>query len=249
MIDLALLIVIGLVTWCVAAEGAWGAGTTFLIVVFSGLLAMNFFEPVAGALESGVAATGEWRYRWDIIALVGLFTALVFGLRMLAEQISPRYITCNRLMFDAGRWVFAAFTGYATAAFLLAALHTAPLPREFMGFQPERKNLFGLVAPDRQWLGFTQYASEKIFRQPADRVFDGPKFEFEVAEYELKRWPSFPIRYASRREELGRSGGGAAAGGSGDGGLKPRSSSDSGDSSSSGSGGNRRRPSSNSAGF
>lgn len=226
MIDVAILIVIALVTWQVAAEGAWGAGTMLLIVIFSGLLAMNLFEPVAGALESAMAATGPWRYRWDIIALVGLFAGLVLALRTLSEQLAPRYVTCQTLVFESGRWTFALLTGYVTAAFLLAALHTAPLPREFMGFQPERNNLFGMAAPDRQWLGFTQYVSEKAFHRPNDRVFDGPRFQFEVATYEQQRWPSFPIRYASRREQLERTGTSAAAGG-GAGGLQTRGSSNS----------------------
>ena len=50
-IDVILLIVLGLVTWSVASEGIWGAALTSLIVVISGLLAMNFFEPTAALLE------------------------------------------------------------------------------------------------------------------------------------------------------------------------------------------------------
>ena len=59
-IDILLLIILGLVTWSVASEGIWGASLTSLIVIFSGLLAMNFFEPVAGMLEGfGRAFGGE----------------------------------------------------------------------------------------------------------------------------------------------------------------------------------------------
>ena len=47
------------------------------------------------------------------------------------------------------RWTCGLATGYVTVAFLLTALHTAPLPREFLGFSGEKKNFFGIGA-DRQ---------------------------------------------------------------------------------------------------
>jgi hypothetical protein len=121
--------------------------------------------------------------------------------------------------------VVGAGTGYLTVAILLTSLHTAPLPREFMGFKPEKNNFFGF-APDRQWLGFTQYVSEKPLAQlfaikVGDKIkivaqaFDG---EFKIVgdpmkPYSVKDstgtdvpqaiWPSFPIRYAMRREQGG----------------------------------------------
>lgn len=199
MIDLLLLAVLAVVTWCVASDGAWSAGLTFLSVLFAGLLAMNFFEPLANWMEGTFSSTPEWQMRWDYIALVGLFTALVFGLRFATEYIVPTYIQVPRPVHEAGRWICALGTGYVTMAFLLAALHTAPLPREFVGFKPERRNFFSAAAPDRQWLGFTQYVSEKsLGRGDYPRIFDGPQFTLPNQTNNV--WPSFPIRYASRRE-------------------------------------------------
>ena len=195
MIDIALLVVIGIVAWCVASEGAWGAALLFLNVLFSGLLAMNFFEPLANYLQSSVAP--GWANRWDIICLVGLFAGFVFAFRFLAEYLQPTFIAVHPLVYDGGRWLFGGLAGYVVMAFLLTALHTAPLPREFLGFSPERDNLFGITAPDRQWLGFTQYVTEhSLARSGSPRIFDGPRFR--VGSFEGV-WPSFPIRYASRR--------------------------------------------------
>jgi hypothetical protein len=77
-------------------------------------------------------------------------------------------------------------TAYTTAAILLTALHTAPLPREFWGFRPERTHvLFDAFAPDREWLGFVQHVTNKPFARyqriqdplvgdiVMPRVFDG----------------------------------------------------------------------------
>ena len=93
-------------------------------------------------------------------------------------------------------------TGYVTIAFLLTALHTAPLPREFLGFTPERNNFFGMLAPDRDWLGFVQYVSEKSMPSSEEgRIFDGSRFRLPYHENDV--WPTFIFRYASRRENFG----------------------------------------------
>ena len=47
MFDVMLLFVWGIVTWCVAGEGAFGSAVNCLVIIVSGLLAMNFFEPFA----------------------------------------------------------------------------------------------------------------------------------------------------------------------------------------------------------
>jgi hypothetical protein len=204
-IDVILLIVLGLVTWSVASEGIWGAALTSLIVVISGLAAMNFFEPVAGILE-GSGTSVWWRGHCDIFALLGLFAVSVMVLRIATDRISPRFITSDRLAYELGRWGGGLLAGYVTMAFLLTALHTGPFPRDFWGFSPERRNLLGVVAPDRQWLGFTQWVSEESLKRSDLKVFDGPR-TIRVATGEgigprnNTTWPSFIIRYASRRQQ------------------------------------------------
>jgi len=203
VIDVAILLVIAIVTYCVASEGAYGAGWVFLIVLFSGLLTMNLYEPLAGLFQSMFGAgTPTGQARCDFVSFLLLFTGLVFGFRLLVEKFCPEFLTVNDLAFEICRWGFGFLTGYVTAAILLTALHTAAMPREFAGFTPERKNLFGLVAPDRQWLGFTQYVSERNLGR--GRVFDGPEFTRGPATKPIptKIWPSFPIRHAQRRETI-----------------------------------------------
>ncbi len=210
MIAFILIGIVALVAWCVAGEGPWGAGLTFLCVLFSALLAMNFFEPLAEMLAT-ITNTGMWFYRWDYIALVGLFAAFVFGLREIADRMVPTFFQTEEITYEIGRWTFGVMTGYVTMAFLLTALHTAPLPRtvtqtgieEFLGFQAERGNLFGFH-PDRQWLGFTQFVSSHGFaRSDEQSRFDNPIYKIGGQGGSENPWPSFPIRYAARREQLG----------------------------------------------
>ena len=206
-IDILLLIILGLVTWSVASEGIWGAALTSLIVIFSGLLAMNFFEPVAGMLE-GLGSSLWWRSHCDILALLGLFAGLVLGLRTLTDRISPRFITSDRLAYGLGRWGGGLLAGYVTMAFLLTALHTGPFPRNFWGFTPERRNLLNIMAPDRQWLGFTQWVSEETLkRSGGGKIFDGPRTIRPstgegIGPHGNTTWPSFIIRYATRRQQI-----------------------------------------------
>lgn len=216
-IDILLLVVLAIVTWAVASEGAWGALLSTLIVLFSGLLSMNFFEPFAGMLQ-GLGGSLWWQHQCDIIALVGLFGLFVFLLRIATDRLSPRFIQTNRLLHELGRWGGGLMAGYITMAFLLTSLHTGPFPREFWGFSPERRNLFNVVAPDRQWLGFTQWVSEHTLKWGgAGKIFDGPRPEPRLGGSqgaENRVWPSFVIRYATRRR-LYAMGGGATSGAGG----------------------------------
>ena len=145
MIDLALLIILALVAWNVAAEGAWGAAAVFFCVLFSALFATNYFEPLADLLQAGMGT--DWANRVDFIALVGLFAGGVFGLRYLSEWLVPSFIVVHGRFYDACRWVFGVLTGYVTIGFLLMAMHTAPLPREFLGFTPERTQFLRTIGP------------------------------------------------------------------------------------------------------
>ena len=212
MFDLILLAVFAGVAYVVASEGAVGAVTTFFCVLFGGLIAMNFFEPLAGLLDGPL---GE---RSDVVALLGLFAAVVTGLRLACENIAKQLLKLPTLVYEAGRWLGGAATGYVTMAILLTAVHVAPLPREFLGFKAERLNLFGADAPDRRWLGFTRYVSANALAKKQRvvdgqgnllmyrvRSFDGRTALDEGAEITDGRQPndvklpSFLIRYADRR--------------------------------------------------
>ncbi|MCA8983895.1 MAG: CvpA family protein [Planctomycetaceae bacterium] len=205
MIDLVLLAILGIVTWCVAAEGAWGASLTLLCVIFAGLLTMNFFEPVAELLQANVPLGPGWRNRWDFIAFMGLFILLVTLFRLGTEQLIPSFMEVHPLVFDGLRWGAAALTGYVAMAIVLTSLHTANLPRTFLGFEPERDNFLGMTAPDRQWLGFVQYFTENAYGHgPKGAVFDGTTTT--LADGQQVLLPSFAIRYGSRREQFGTAG-------------------------------------------
>ncbi len=210
MIDLVLILIFAGVTWAVAGEGPYGAALVLISIVLSGLLAMNLFE-LAAEMMQNILDTYEWQHRWDIITFLGLFSLSVWGMREATERIMPTTLEVAGLMYES-RWLLGAGAGYAMVAILLTAMHVAPLGREFIGFRPERSNVFDAVAPDRQWLGFTQYMSERVMRAGANGpIFDGasfPRIPEDPATVQV--WSSFPIRYAQRRELYSGSDAGAA---------------------------------------
>ena len=229
-----LLAIIGIITWLLSTEGAWGAASTLVCVVISGLVAMNFFEPAALYLSAFVPAISIYA---DFVSLVGIFGLCVIGLREATEYLVPTDIRVQDMLDLVGKWGFAAATGYVTMAILLTALHTAPLPRDFFDFRPETPVFFGL-APDRQWLGFTQYVSEHslstkrspvvdpVTKRPViDPVTKSPLHMPNVFDGMIRNagdpqsphpnvvWASFPIRYAMRRSQIEKGGVVAAGGG------------------------------------
>ncbi|MBA4182354.1 MAG: hypothetical protein C0506_17365, partial [Anaerolinea sp.] len=127
-----------------------------------------------------------------------IFSLLVFLLRMATDYLMPTYVEVHGLLWDIGRWALGAATGYAMVAIILTSLHTAPLPREFAGFTPERGNFLNM-APDRQWLAFVQYLSQKSFSTGTGQIFD---YADESTPGTPPGWQfaTFPIRYAHRRE-------------------------------------------------
>lgn len=218
MISIILLVILAAVTWCVASEGPWGAMMIFFATLFGGLFAFNYFEPAAVSIQGILPAT--WSVHADFIALMLIFTLVVFLVRLGTLYLLSSYVEVHPAVYEGGRWFFGVATGYLAVAILLASIHTAPLPREFLQFSPEGKNFFGIVAPDRQWLGFMHYVSENnLARYGEKRIFDGHQ-DSSVIGVENKTWPSFPIRYATRRYEYSRNigveyvdGGGRSEGG------------------------------------
>jgi hypothetical protein len=210
LFDVVCLALVAWVSFRIADEGAFGAVVAFLTVLFAGLFAMNAFEPLAEWLGLHVSGSVSWQSRWDLFSLLGLFAGGIFVLRIITERLAPARIPIPQIVELPLRWIAGVLTGYLTLAILLTALHVAPLPRlvtkdkvhEALGFQAERAMFFG-QAPDRQWLRFNQWISlHALNRGDSWRLFDGPVYH---AGGEHGRWPSFPLRYADRRDRLTRS--------------------------------------------
>ncbi len=164
-------------------EGMWSNAIRLINVVTAGLLATNYFEPLARQLD-GMNST--FTYFWDFIALWGIFIVSMVVFRSLTGFASKVKVRFLKVADQAGSVVFALLVGWVLVAFTLMTLHTAPLARNFLfgGFQPGKSMFLGM-APDQQWLGFVQQVSKGSFSRSKPVAFD-PGGQF-IAKYTVRR--------------------------------------------------------------
>jgi hypothetical protein len=169
-------------------EGLWSNAVRLVNVVTSGLVAMNFFEPLARWIETWGEFFESATYFWDFISLWVLFGMSMILMRVGTDWISRVKVRFLKAADRAGSAVFATLIGWVMVCFVMATLHTAPLAPNFLfgGFDPSRRML--LVGPDRQWLGFVQHASKGPFARSEKVVFDENN--------------QFMIKYNNRRGSL-----------------------------------------------
>jgi len=159
VIDLVFGFLILLMTYVLSSEGLWGAALMFFNVLFGGLIAFNFYEPLAKLIDS----TGiGWGFS-DTFSLLSIFCASVMLLRMTTETLAPAMVRFPIPVYHAGRLLFALATSLVTMAILILAFHTAPVHKRIFGaIDYQYKPPFGLGL-DHQWLGFFQYTTGGIF--------------------------------------------------------------------------------------
>jgi hypothetical protein len=175
------LLLIVIVLCCIGfmlQNGLWGNAIMLVNTVIAALLAVNFFEPLANYLDG---LDPSFTYLTDFLGLWFVFAISVALLRAITDQLSKVRVKFRKPFDEIGAVFFAAWTGWVMVCFTLMTLHTAPLGRTFMqeAFQPEPKSrmFFGL-APDRQWLAFSQKSSQGVFSR-------GETFD-EFGDYILK---------------------------------------------------------------
>lgn len=169
-------------------EGLLTSLTMLVNVFFAGLVAFNFFEPLADALEPMFAGSFLANYE-DAVSLFGLF-ALVLGLlRLLAHNLANTELGLHPLAQQVGSVCVGLLTGYLLAGFLACMAQTLPLDEKFLGFDyqatPTDPPMRHLLPADRVWLALMSRASGGPLAQGTPSEFD-PEGTFE-------------LRYARRR--------------------------------------------------
>jgi hypothetical protein len=146
-----------IVAYCHWREGLLTAACMAVNVFLAGLVAFNFWEPLADQLEPLLAGTFLLGYE-DALCLVGLFAVALVLLRTAVNRLArsePEYPAKSR---QVGGAVCGLITGYLAAGFLLCVLQTLPLPVNFFGFYYEVSQNAGgaktprVLPPDHAWL-------------------------------------------------------------------------------------------------
>jgi hypothetical protein len=153
------LLILG-VAYALASEGLWGAALMFFNVLFAGLIAFNFYEPLAvwmASLSSSMAGLA------DSLSMLLLFIVTLVILRLTTETIAPAMVRFPTPIYHLGRILFGLACGCLLIAILLLSFYTAPVHKKVFGvISYDTKPPFhqGL---DRFWLAFFQYTTGYVF--------------------------------------------------------------------------------------
>jgi hypothetical protein len=197
MIDTILVIIFIAAIALMWNEGCWSNCLMLVNVTVAGIVALNFYEPLADYFES---LDPTFTYVVDFLALWTLFAVTAGVMRAITDSLCKTKVRFQTHVEQVGRVVLGAWIAFSLAGFCALTLHAAPLPlngfRGSFDRKPNEGMMFGL-APDRAWLGFMQALSQGAYgwedektnsRYPTDgklRVFD-PQSEFLV-KYRSRR--------------------------------------------------------------
>jgi len=193
MLNLLLIAIFAICVAFVFNEGLWGACIMFCNVLMAAVLATNLFEPVADRLESMMSG---YTYFCDFLALWICFAVCLTILRLATDLLSRHRMRFKRPVDITGGVVFAIGVGWLMLQFTLFTFHTAPLGRNFLGFQerPETRMFFGL-APDRNWLAFMHSLTTSSSFSRAANQGDPNAHVFDPQG-------DFILRYGQRRKDF-----------------------------------------------
>ncbi len=187
MVTLLLIVVLFACVALIYNDGMWSNAIRLVNVITAALLATNFFEPLANFLDQ---QQPSYTYFWDFLSLWGLFMIFSVIFRVLTGRLSQVKVKFLKLADRIGSGILSLWIGWVIVCFTLVSLHVAPLARNSIGgsFKPEQA-MFSLgfieLAPDRQWLGFTQKMSIDTYSKTQPTIFD-PNGEF-LPKYATRR--------------------------------------------------------------
>lgn len=189
LVSIVLVLIFVAVFASLMTQGLWSNTITLINVITAGLIATNYFEPVARFFER---QEKSWTYLWDFFSIWLLFGISMIVLRLATDYVSQVKVRFFKPVEVAGGYLMAIWASWIVLCFATMTLHMAPLSRNYLrgGFQraPDSKMLFGL-APDRVWLAWVHRESKGAlsrFRQVAPFDAEG----------------DYIVRYSNRRGDF-----------------------------------------------
>jgi hypothetical protein len=180
----------------------------FINTFLAGLIAFNFWEPLARALDESLGPTSFMHGYEDMICLMGIFYVVLGILRLLTNMISSTVLEFPLLIHQLGGIFFGLATGYIAAGFFFCALQTLPWHENFMGFDPKfdagAQGMRRFIPPDRVWLALMYRAGAFAFatgdEDPRFSSDSGSVFERAYGRhFTFDKFATFEMRYARFR--------------------------------------------------
>jgi len=170
------LLILAACTGFLCRDGLWNNAVRLVNVIFAGLLAMNFYEWVASWLIGLSDSIRPWQPLADFLSWWGCFAIIMVVFRAVSDAVSPVRVRFLKVADQAGGIALSVCIGWVMICFTLASLHAAPLGQyPLLGaFKPQEKMLFGILAPDREWLGFIKYQSSYGYSRVEEKDYSFP---------------------------------------------------------------------------
>lgn len=184
MLGFLTIIVMGAVTYAFWRQGVLPAFAMMCNVLLSGLIAFNFFEPIAAELDPMMVGSFLHGYE-DSLCLIVLFCLPLMFLRWVANALIHTHIEYNAVLQQGGAVLFGLLAGYLVAGYLVCVAQTLPLGEHFLQFearmdtQSAGAKIRRVLPPDRVWLALMHRASKESLSWDADTPFD-PDGSFEL---------------------------------------------------------------------
>jgi uncharacterized membrane protein required for colicin V production len=216
MLTALVLILMGVGFYAGFREGVFTSFCMLVNAFLAGLVAFNFFEPIAAWLESVFRGSPLLGYE-DFLALATLFVVTFMLLRLVTNNLSNRLIDLPARPQQFGGGGVGLLAGYWIGGFFLCSLQTLPWHESFLDFEPRTESESGLRAvwpPDRAWLSLMRFAGanclawSEIAADAATRydrfeTFDrAGTFELRYQRYRRYNDSRGPMRYEGELDDL-----------------------------------------------
>jgi hypothetical protein len=194
MLEVLTVVLMGLTAYAYLVEGMFTACVMCVNVVIAGVVAFNFWEPLANALEP---AMGGYGYE-DFLCLLMLFGLTLGGLRTVTNLLCPSEVEYPPQLLRPGGAVFGLLTGYLVAGILACMFQTLPWHQQFMGFDYKADNTQSIrrfLPPDRLWMAMLHRVGEGALTRAGPTFDEHGSFELRYARHRRYTETADPVRH------------------------------------------------------
>jgi len=185
LIDLFALVLIGLIAYANMGEGIYGALVVLVVTVIAGVIATNFYEPLAIFLGDRHIPWAAFDKYADGVLFLLIYAGCIWGLRALFDRWLTERVRFPVNVDRIGGIAIGAVVGVVAVGGLLVACQMMPLNKDFLGYKRTRAVL--LVSPDATFLSLMHHLSVNVL-EPIDQRRMPKPVDYRDHYYRL-RWP------------------------------------------------------------
>src|SRR5262245_4026290 len=113
-------------------EGLWSNTITLISIIVAGLIAFGFYSPIVVYLDEQMT-DGQHTYWLDFAVIWALYAVTFVVLRVFTAAASKTRMRFKHPIDPVGGPLVAFIAAWVLAAFTLATLHVAPMPKDAFG--------------------------------------------------------------------------------------------------------------------